>query len=305
MQQPVLSVIIPCYNQARFLPQAVDSALNQTYPAVEIIVVDDGSTDNTREIALGYGDRVKLASQPNAGLPGARNAGLRLATGDYCCFLDSDDFLHPDYAALQMAAARESPETAVIAGESQHCDLSGEPFRGRCYLPLDGEDPLHFLQRRNPWPPHAVVVRRDVVEKVGSFDPTLKSCEDWDLWMRIAGQGGSFKTITGPLAYYRRYEGSMSTFGDRMLKSSLTVLRRSRQYHPGCRICRTNIQRGATYARVNYLIAPLQELRRQQKANGQWASYVLSTLRLWRNHPEAILRFIEERILRRSPCRME
>src|SRR3954464_13524952 len=104
MTAPLVSVVIPCYKQAQYLPEAIDSVLAQTYPAVECVVVNDGSPDDTEAVARGYGDRVRYVARPNGGISAARNSGSAVARGAYLKFLDADDHLHPEQVAWQMEA---------------------------------------------------------------------------------------------------------------------------------------------------------------------------------------------------------
>src|SRR5689334_19281127 len=108
------SVVIPAYNYGRYLGRAIDSALAQTRPVDEIIVVDDGSTDNTREVAESFGERIIYVYQKNKGLSAARNTGIRKATGDWVAFLDADDWWHPDKIKRQLEAASKDPEIGLV-----------------------------------------------------------------------------------------------------------------------------------------------------------------------------------------------
>ena len=112
--EPLVSVIIPCYKQAEYLPAAVDSALAQTYAPVEVIVVNDGSPDDTEKVALGYGSRIVYIHRPNGGLSAARNTAIARARGKYLKFLDSDDYLHPEQIEWQMAALAGSDNCASL-----------------------------------------------------------------------------------------------------------------------------------------------------------------------------------------------
>src|SRR5689334_8831893 len=125
---PTVSVIIPAFNQARFLAVAIDSVLQQTYRDVEIVVVDDGSTDETRDVAARFGDRVNYVHQDNTGLPGARNRGIRESSGEFLCFLDSDDFLHPEKIQRQVELLKEDPKLAFVYCDIITTDEAGQPL---------------------------------------------------------------------------------------------------------------------------------------------------------------------------------
>jgi glycosyltransferase involved in cell wall biosynthesis len=221
--RPFVSVVIPCYQQGRFLRQAVDSALAQD--GAEVIVVDDGSTDDTAAVARSYGGRIRLVQQPNRGLSAARNAGLAVARGDWVWFLDADDWL-PE-GAVERARAAARPGLEVLCGGFSMVDAGGLVFRRREAVEL-GPDPFLRLLGGNPMPPNAVLVRRAALAAVGDFDEALAACEDWDLWLRLARSGARFGRIEGPVACYRRYPGSMSRGVRRMLGAVGVVLRKNR-----------------------------------------------------------------------------
>ncbi|MDR7453912.1 MAG: glycosyltransferase family A protein, partial [Armatimonadota bacterium] len=145
--RPRASVVITCHNQGAFLAQAIESALAQTYPGVEVIVVDDGSTDETAEVAARYPD-VRLVSQPRAGLPAARNAGLGLCTGDVVTFLDADDRLLPHAVETGVRALLAHPEAACVAGHYRLIDAAGTVTAEWTRAPVDF-DPYAALLRRN------------------------------------------------------------------------------------------------------------------------------------------------------------
>jgi glycosyltransferase involved in cell wall biosynthesis len=225
MASPLVSVIIPCYRQARLLPGAIESALAQTHPAVQVVVVNDGSDDNTDEVADRYRTRVRYVRKPNGGLPSARNAGIAAAEGDWLHFLDADDLLHPRALAwLVEAVSRDSAQLGMMGFRC----FQEDPAR-------DGQPPvrasvpglLPYLLEYNFGPPHAYLASREAVLKVGCFEESLTSCEDWDLWQRLALGGARFALTPEVGAYYRRYAGSMSTNSLRMLRMRTRILLRA------------------------------------------------------------------------------
>lgn len=221
---PTFTVIIPCYNQAHWLPEAVESALAQT-PAPQVIVVDDGSTDATAEVAAWYGDRIRLIRQPNAGLPAARNAGILQADGEYLVFLDSDDALRPDYLARAATALTARPDVDVLHGRADVVDLDGNVIASFGGADL-GPDPFARLLAGNDGPPNTWIVRRSLLARAGLFDPTLRSCEDWDQWLRCALAGGRFATDDSVVAVYRDVPGSMSKQVEQMWRAGVRVVRK-------------------------------------------------------------------------------
>ena len=180
---PLVSVVIPCYDQARYLPDAIESVLAQSYPHLELVVVDDGSPDNTAEVAARY-PGVQVVRQENAGLSGARNTGLRHTNGAYLIFLDADDRLLPEAVADGLAAFATHPEAAFVAGRHWVLGLTG---RGLAPPVEFGGDAYAALLRRNIVGMHATVMyQRIALQTVGEFDETLDACEDYDLLLRIA-----------------------------------------------------------------------------------------------------------------------
>lgn len=237
MTQPsLISIIIPCYNQGHLLAQAIDSALAQAYPHVEVIVVDDGSTDNTCEIAQRYVGRVRYVRQQNAGLSAARNTGLTVAKGNYVNFLDSDDRLLPEKLARQAPLLEADPGLALVYCRHFVTDADGnrtpaekrESPRGEVY---------HALRRGNFLPVHSALVRRACIQEAGGFDAKLRALEDWDLWLRIALRY-RFDRVEEPLVEYRDLGDSMSKDYYRMTEAFFQVMQRHTLDHDRCPECR-------------------------------------------------------------------
>jgi glycosyltransferase involved in cell wall biosynthesis len=180
-----VSVIIPTYNRAWCLSEAIDSVLAQTFQDMELIVVDDGSTDDTDTILAGYGGQARLLRQTNQGVSAARNHGMRYARGDLLAFLDSDDLWHPDKLLRQAAFFDTHPEAMICQSEEiwmrrgvrvnpkrRHRKPSGWIFEASLALCLVS--------------PSAVMMRRGLLEDMGGFDESLPACEDYDLWLRVS-----------------------------------------------------------------------------------------------------------------------
>ncbi len=218
-----VSVIIPTYNRAEYVTQAIDSVLAQTYADYEIIVVDDGSTDNTKAVLLPYMDRIRYIYQENAGASAARNTGIKAAKGDWVAFLDSDDEWLPGKLAVQIRAVESHPQ---LVAHTVNVDLSNYGNHDQtsflhCGFPLKDEEGiikapllLHFKHRTIVMPP-AVICRKDIVVQAGLFDESLSICEDYDFMCRIALQG-SWGYSTRVLAVvHRRPEGIKNLSADR------------------------------------------------------------------------------------------
>jgi glycosyltransferase involved in cell wall biosynthesis len=205
----LVSIVIPCYRQAHYLPVAIDSALGQSYPAIEILVVNDGSDDNTEAVARRYGDRVHYIYRPNGGLSAARNTGIAQARGAYLKFLDADDHLHPDQIAWQAAAIGGRPDRVALSGVRLYRE--GHPDQYLDHLP-SATALLPDLFRDIDWGGvHGFLFPTDLVRAVGGFDESLRFAEDWNFFCRVGLHNP--KLITDPRigAYYRLRAGSMST----------------------------------------------------------------------------------------------
>ena len=214
---PLVSVIIPTYNYARFLPEAVRSVLRQKADNldVEIIVVDDGSTDDTQEVAQTIRADVTYLRQDNQGLAAARNTGLRAAQGDFAAFLDADDLYTENLLTSQLRVFAEQPDLDMVI-----C---------RCVEKRDAEDsgPMYLWPLVNShWdvhschanlaPVHCHLTRMDLVRRVGFFDTALKSCEDHDFWLRCYGLGGQAGVNPLGLVIYRKHGDNMTHNSERM-----------------------------------------------------------------------------------------
>jgi glycosyltransferase involved in cell wall biosynthesis len=182
---PRVSVIIPTYNRAWSLATAVDSVLSQDFDAFETIVVDDGSTDETRALLTDYGAALRVIRQPNRGVSAARNAGIRAAAAPLVALLDSDDYWLPGKLAAQTAFFDQNPEAVICQTEERWIRNGvrvnpGKRHRKRGGMIFEPSLELCLVS------PSAVMLRRSLFESVGFFDERLPACEDYDLWLRIS-----------------------------------------------------------------------------------------------------------------------
>ena len=219
----LITVIIPAYNQAQYLADAVGSVLAQSYEQFEVLIIDDGSTDNTRQVAQSFDDpRVHYRYQANRGLSGARNSGIRCARGAYLTYLDSDDLFLPCKLELLLAFMEENPKVGLVAGQAVPIDEVGRHI-GKLFdaeLPQDGAR----LLLSNPLHVGSVLLRREWQEKVGFFDETLRSYEDWDMWLRLALAGCQMAWLPQPVSQYRFHRAQMTRDGRQMTTASFAVL---------------------------------------------------------------------------------
>lgn len=223
---PLISVIIPCYNHGHYLPDALQSVLAQTLADWEAIVVDDGSSDNTAEVARRYAardGRIRYLHQENRGLSGARNSGIRAAQGQFLAFLDADDAWEPQFLETCADALRAHPAWAGVYTLTLFVDEAGRPLPRSGGEALQGAALRARLLRGGFFPVHAALVRVEAVRAAGLFDAALTSVEDWDLWLSLTARhemGG----LPQALARYRVYPGSMSTHAERMHRNRMAVL---------------------------------------------------------------------------------
>jgi glycosyltransferase involved in cell wall biosynthesis len=222
---PLVSVIIPTYNCERYIAETIHGVLNQTFKDVELIVVDDGSTDRTRDIVASYGPAIRLITQKNARVCAARNRGIREAAGQYVCLLDHDDYWFPHKLELQVSLLAANPDSGVVYSTFilWHPDASGlYPALGSFDL---GAYPDSIDPDYSGWIYHQFLLdcwmltstamfRREVFDRCGVFDVDLPYSEDWDLWLRISREYQFLRHNT-PTTLYRQHPGQ----GNRQARS--------------------------------------------------------------------------------------
>ena len=222
-QTPAVSIVIPNYNHAQYLGDAIHSVLNQTYTDFEVIVVDDGSKDNSREVIEQFGGKVRAIFQENQGLSAARNTGIRATRGSLIGVLDADDLYEPTFLETLVGALQSNPEADGISCGYQFVDEKNQ------YLPqvenrsVPGDELYTALLDGNFFVPESIFVRRHCYDASGPFDESLRACEDWDMWLRFTKK---FRIIHSSqvLTRHRILRGSMSTDPLRMLTNRLAVL---------------------------------------------------------------------------------
>jgi glycosyltransferase involved in cell wall biosynthesis len=207
--QPLVSIIIPCYNNAFFVKSAIESVFNQIYSHIEVIVIDDGSTDKSLEIIRSFEDsRLRWESQPNQGAPIARNRGLELARGHLIKFLDADDMLLPHCIEQQVAQTQElsQDEKAIVYGDAIWVNQEGNPILS--YLPrprTPNEDPVAHILRNSPLT-SSPLHKRDYLKAIDGFDPTLPRAQEQDLHLRLVLSGVNFVYYPGNVYKYREHQ---------------------------------------------------------------------------------------------------
>ena len=217
MRHPLISIIVPAYNSARYLAEALDSALAQNYEPKELIVVDDGSTDETSQIIARYGNRLEALRQPNQGSAVARNAGIAASRGEYIAFLDADDLWLPDKLCVQARYLDRHPEVGMVYSrwdvqEESALTPARADYRHQAENGIDPE--------RSGWLYNqllfdcivhttTVVLRRSIAERVGPFDARYRRGQDYDYWLRVS-RLTEIHCIARVLSVYRQRQGSIT-----------------------------------------------------------------------------------------------
>jgi glycosyltransferase involved in cell wall biosynthesis len=209
MPEDRVSVIIPCYRQAEYLGDCVDSVLMQSHQNIEIIVVNDGSDDHTDDVAARFSGRITYLRKENGGVSSARNAGIRVARGRYLMFLDADDLLHRDGVGWLVAAMEGREDRLCLMGMRQFKDDPEGPDAVD-FPPLRLDSALPRMIHHNLGSTHSYLFSRSMVESVDGFDRAIEPCEDWDMWLRLALRADSFISVPRIGAYYRCHPGSAS-----------------------------------------------------------------------------------------------
>jgi glycosyltransferase involved in cell wall biosynthesis len=204
--RPAVSVVIPCFNAERLVGDAIRSALAQTYPETEIIVIDDGSTDGSRGVIESFADRVRWVVQPHRGGGAARNRGLELARGEFVQFLDADDVLDAECLARKVAMQQEHPDVCMCC-DWRRIDLSGQVAREEPGVDGDSVEASLTERIQTASPLH----RASDLQRVGGFDASLPCCQETDLHLRLACQGVRFRRLPEALLTVRRQPGSVSS----------------------------------------------------------------------------------------------
>lgn len=268
-----VDVIIPAFNAARYLPFALESVSLQTLDDWQILLVDDGSTDNTVEVVAPFldrfGSRIQYIKQNNRGLPAARNTAIRASTAEYLALLDADDVWLPNRLADSVSAFTGRPQVGLAYGQVTGIDPEGrlmDTFEGN-QRKAEGHIASQIYMRKVELPCPTMTFRRRCIDEVGMFDETMRATEDRDLWLRIALR---YEVAFVPkiLAYYRLSPNSMSTDPQRMLQAQLQFINKN-YGSEGCGL----ISRQIAWAR-----AYKQRAEAFHRQNHPWAA-LMSSLR--------------------------
>jgi len=204
------SIIIPTFNHGGFIERSISCALSQTYALKEVIVVDDGSTDDTEDRVKQFGDQIIYYKRINGGLGAARNTGLQLSKGEYIQFLDADDFISPDKIEKQVDAFLNDEKVSLVYSDCTIIGRDGTPIEYSVYKLTEDEKLLDVIIRMNLFPVHSPLVKRKAIDDAGLFDESRYALEDWDLWIRIVLKDHQFKYVPGKWVHYD-HQGSRMT----------------------------------------------------------------------------------------------
>lgn len=226
--RPLVSIVIPCFNHGRFLAEAIESALAQTYAPIEIVVVDDGSADDSAALARRY--PVCLVAQPNQGLAAAANLGIRASHGEFVMRLDADDRLKPTYVQETLQPLLEDANLHFVYTQVEYFGARSGSY------PVEEFDPESLAERN--YINASAMMRRSSFEAAGGYSVDMRGlrCEDWDLWLSFSERGFRGKLIGKPLLEYRQHPGpSMVTIDFRSLsglRRESAIVSRLHDHHP-------------------------------------------------------------------------
>ena len=296
-----VSVIIPCYKQAGFLRDAIESVLAQTYPYIEVIVIDDGSPDDTSDVASRY-PRVRCIRQENQGLSAARNIGIRESEGEFLVFLDADDRLTPKALESGVQHLRQCPGAAFVAGKHKNFSIDGSPVPTMQRRHIAKDHYLELLRACYIGCPATVMYQRWVFDEIKGFNTSLRVAEDYDLYLRVA-QKFAISFHTDVVAEYRKHGDSlssnhalMSNHIARILQSHLKQVSGNRRYEEACR---TGMKFYQHLYRTTMIVERMQSAARKQ----DWREALWNMLLLvWfdpRALGEALRRKVSLEILKR------
>jgi len=292
---PIVSIVIPTYNDGRFLTEAIESALGQTAGPCEVIVVSDGSSDDLHAVANSY-TGVKIIRQPNQGVSSARNTGWRTARGHFVVFLDGDDRLKPNAVELNLRRFAECPECGFVYGSFEYIDADGHLLKSPRQKAI-GEDVYGSLLREDTVVTVATVMhRRDCLETVGGFDEQLFSCEDYDLYLRLARR---YKVIASDdcVCEYRRHGKNSSANIPLMLCSFLQVMRQQREYCSQCPRWQRAMKAGIRGFKRGYATEQLYQIRDVIKYTGLKEIPIRASLRVFTLAPFSFIEAICQSVL--------
>jgi len=255
MIKDLISVIIPAYNAAKHIKETLQSVLSQTYPNIEILVIDDGSTDNTKQIVKSFGAKVRYYYQENSGPSAARNKGVKEAKGKYIAFIDSDDLWCKTALEKMMVSLKENHSDLVFSNAlisyengSEEIFWVEKPSNQNIFSNLIFEN---FLLMN-------CLVNKEIFKRVGPFDETLKKVEDFDFWLKAAKAGCKFSFINEPLFIYKKHAESASFNKEEMLLNLIEVYKKWQNLEKDKR---TKVQIKESIGKTYYILGKLSLIK--------------------------------------------
>ncbi len=285
-----VSIVTAAYNPGHFIEPAIESLLNQTYTNIEVIIINDGSTDNTAELVRPYlqDPRVHYFEQENAGQTIAKNNGIKHATGEFIGFLDADDFFALNKLELQIPIFETDPKIGVVYSNAASVDENGQVtrFRGNAWTCYSG-NVTEQLFHQNFMPFSAAVVRKEALDRMGAFDEAIDMGIDWELWLRLSTEY-DFYHVDESLLYYRIWEGQMSHKWKSRYKWADHIMRQFTTQFPNA-LSEKAVRRAWA---DTYTCRGNLHLKREQNRQAAWSDYRAALDQLWYYPPtwKSILR---------------
>ncbi len=286
--QPLVSVVITCYNQSRFLAQAINSVLTQIYPHFEIIVVDDGSTDDTPEVVARY-PVVRYLCHANRGVSATRNRGFYESKGEHVIFLDGDDRLLPNAMQTGVNCLKEHSENAFVFGWCRLISDDGVPLPTLQPDVTHADKYLTLLRRNYIWMPALVMFQREAFERVGGFVVSADHSGDYDLYLRLARQF-PIHCHHQTIAEWRQHEANTSRNFGLMLREALMVLRAQKHFVRGNKDYKAAYKLGIRHYQELYGDPLAENVRVCLRNRNYWRRAIEGVLILLRYYPQGLIK---------------
>jgi len=291
----VVSVVIPCYNQAEFLGDAIESVMAQTCARSDVVVVDDGSTDRSADVAARYSG-VRCLSQTNKGAGAARNAGLKHVFGEFVVFLDADDRLLPHAFEAGLRCFGAHPECALVAGRCVKIGRDGARQHTRHDPVVERDHYLRLLTANYIFTPATVMLRAAVIRRIGGFKTRVWGSEDYDLYLRIARHYRIW-CHDQVVAEYRQHETNISRRSILMMRSTITVMRGQRAFVRGDLRAQQARREGVRHLQNTYGERAIDAARRHFRAR-EWRAAIAHLARLIQYYPTGVVRHTYRKLSR-------
>lgn len=292
VDRPLVSVVIPTYNCPEFLKAAVESVLAQTFTEIEVVVVDDGSTDNTAELVREFDNRVKYVYQNNAGTAAARNTGIRNSNGSIIAFLDHDDLWLPEKLERELPVLQSNDKIGLVFCGRQFFNTYTNEITST--HPAEAELGVHEFLAHSTIALQSAIVPRAVFDDVGLFDEQLLGTDDWEMTIRIAAKY-RVVGVADILISIRGHAGQQGIMSERMYANSMSVLRKHANLHPNCSACKAAIRRSELLIREDYYQRHLRQAK-EAFAHKQYAAAIAVLAQGLSRYPQALGR-IPRRLL--------